>query len=271
MVQSVRRRRKKPLWVAVSGGFDPLHIGHVRMMNEARKLGDKLVVILNNDNWLKDKKGFSFMSEKERKELVEALPSVNKVVITGHRIGDRDRSVVHELEKLRPAVFANGGDREKKNTPEAAACRRLGIRMVFNVGRGGKIQSSSWMIREASRRAARSVRPWGEFYDWDTGNGWHLKTIYVKPKKRLSLQYHNHRSERWVLVAGDATALTIEKGVRTETPLEVGETFVVGRKTPHRLFSKKGGVLVEVAVGRFDEDDIIRLDDDFGRHKKPRR
>lgn len=266
-----RKEGKMPAkvrWVAVSGGFDPLHIGHVRLFEKARKLGDKLVVILNNDNWLKAKKGFAFMPEKERKELIEALPSVDKVFVTEHKKSDTDRSVVQALRKLKPHVFANGGDRKPSGDPipEVIACNEFSIKIVYNVGRGGKVQSSSWMIKDAARHTARSVRPWGEFYGWDAGKKWYVKTLYVKPKKRLSLQYHHHRSERWVLVDGDATAVTIENGVHTETPLKVGETFIVPKGTPHRLMSKKGGILVEVAVGStFNEDDIVRLEDDFGR------
>lgn len=264
----------KVKWVAVSGGFDPLHIGHVRMFEAARKLGDKLVVILNNDDWLKDKKGFTFMSEKERAELIRSFPFVDRVVVTGHKPHDPDRSVVRELRKLKPAVFANGGDRDKKDADSRTSplnadqqfCKTHGIKMPFNVGRGGKVQSSSWMVRDAARAVSRSVRPWGEFYGWDSGKKWYVKTMYVKPGKRLSLQYHHHRSERWVLVEGDATAVTIEKGVRKETPLKIGDTFIVPKGMPHRLTSKRGGILVEVAVGSaFNEDDIVRLEDDHGR------
>jgi cytidyltransferase-like protein len=262
--------KNKERVVAVSGGFDPIHVGHVRMLREARKLGDKLVVILNNDHWLKDKKGFSFMPQKEKVELLKSFSFVDKVVVTDHKPGDGDRSVSRALRKLRPHIFANGGDRGTKNTPEMDVCKQLGITMRFNVGKGGKVQSSSWMINAASRDVRRSVRPWGEFYGWDSGEGWYLKTIYVKPGSRLSLQYHHHRSERWVLVQGDAIAITVEKGIEKKTPLKVGETFIVPKKLPHRLTSKKGGTLVEVAVGKFDEDDIVRLQDDHGRAVKTR-
>jgi len=262
-----KKDSKKSRWVAVSGGFDPLHIGHVRMFKEARKHGDKLVVILNNDHWLKNKKGFAFMPQKERAELIQSFPHVDRVVITDHKPNDPDRSVVRTLRKLKPQVFANGGDRKPNGdpVPEVAVCKELGIQVVYNVGKGGKVQSSSWMIRDASRHVARSVRPWGEFYGWDQGEWWYLKTLYIKPGKRLSLQYHNHRSERWVLVEGDAEAITVENGVEKQTALKIGETFTVGQKTPHRLTSKKGGILVEVAVGKFDENDIVRLQDDHGR------
>lgn len=138
--------KKKKIVVAVSGGFDPLHIGHVRMFEEARKLGDELVVILNNDNWLRTKKGRTFMPEHERKEIIEALRCVDRVVLTGHRPNPEDMSVCAELRALKPDIFANGGDRKHDNTPEASVCQEIGCNMVFNIGHGGKVQSSSWLI-----------------------------------------------------------------------------------------------------------------------------
>ena len=257
--------KRKSRVVAVSGGFDPLHIGHVRMFEAARKLGDKLVVIMNNDHWLRMKKGFTFMPQKERAEIIRHLPFVDKVVFTDHKKGDTDKSVSRTLAKVRPDIFANGGDRFSKNVPEVAVCKKLGIKMVFNVGQGGKVQSSSWMINNSRRPASKTIRPWGEYYGWDEGSEWNLKTIYIKPKKRLSLQYHHHREEWWLLVEGDATA-TVHEGKKILTiPLRKGEVFRVGKKQIHRLSSKKGGVVVEVAYGPFDENDIVRLEDDHGR------
>lgn len=148
-LKSPRKNRK--VVVAVSGGFDPVHVGHVRMFKEAKKLGDELVVILNNDNWLVSKKKHAFMPEKERAEIIAAYSFVDKVVITGHEAGGdyNDpmwRSVCRELEVIRPDIFANGGDRFANNIPEVAVCRKIGCRMVFRVGRGGKVQSSSWLL-----------------------------------------------------------------------------------------------------------------------------
>ncbi|OGG53577.1 hypothetical protein A3C20_00915 [Candidatus Kaiserbacteria bacterium RIFCSPHIGHO2_02_FULL_55_25] len=141
--------KKKSRVVAVSGGFDPLHIGHVRMFKKARSLGDKLVVILNNDNWLRAKKGYAFMPEKERAELLLALPFVDEVYITKHPKNPRDMSVCDALKKVRPGIFCNGGDRKgAKDIPEAVVCKELGIKMVFRVG-GGKVQSSSWLVGAA--------------------------------------------------------------------------------------------------------------------------
>jgi len=131
--------------VAVSGGFDPIHVGHVRMMLEAKKFGDELVVILNNDNWLKRKKGFVFMPENQRKEIIEAIRGVDRVILTSHAEGCVDMSVCDVLREIRPDVFANGGDRFADNIPEAVLARELGIELAFNVGQGGKVQSSSWL------------------------------------------------------------------------------------------------------------------------------
>lgn len=140
--------KNKKIMVAVSGGFDPLHIGHVRLFKEAKRLGDELVVILNNDNWLRRKKGYVFMQEKERKELIEALSFVDRVVLTQHPENSKDISVCADLGRLRPHIFANGGDRKEDNIPEAAICKKIDCKMAFNVGQGGKIQSSSWLMQK---------------------------------------------------------------------------------------------------------------------------
>ncbi|OGE83904.1 MAG: hypothetical protein A3B10_02135 [Candidatus Doudnabacteria bacterium RIFCSPLOWO2_01_FULL_44_21] len=148
---------KKPITVAVSGGFDPIHPGHIRMFKEAKALGDKLIVILNNDNWLIAKKGFKFMGEGERKEVLEAIRYVDEVVLTKHLAGTTDLSVSEALLRVKPDVFANGGDRTKKNIPEVDLCNRLSCRMVYNVGQGGKVQSSSWLVEKAIKNAPRKV------------------------------------------------------------------------------------------------------------------
>jgi cytidyltransferase-like protein len=139
---------KKIITVVVSGGFDPVHIGHVRMFQEARALGDRLVVVLNNDNWLMLKKGFVFMPEAERKEVIEAFRAVDEVVLTKHEAGTTDMSICKALEEIKPDIFANGGDRKLDNIPEVATCEAIGCEMVFNVGRGGKVQSSSDLAKK---------------------------------------------------------------------------------------------------------------------------
>ncbi|MCC6323647.1 adenylyltransferase/cytidyltransferase family protein [Candidatus Nomurabacteria bacterium] len=145
------KKNKKQITVAVSGGFDPIHIGHVRMIKEAKKMAGEngeLVVILNNDNWLRSKKGFVFMPEVERKEIIEHIKWVDKVIITSHKPNTDDISVCKDLCKLKPHIFANGGDRTKKNIPELDAGGEWGMKMVFGVGRGGKVQSSSDLVKK---------------------------------------------------------------------------------------------------------------------------
>lgn len=150
------KKNKKEKIVAVSGGFDPLHIGHIRYMQEAKKLGDKLIVILNNDNWFKIKGKPVFMTDKERKEIIEALECVDEVIISGHKKNTKDISVAKELLKIKPHIFANGGDRKPKDvdipSSEHMVCKKLGIEIVFNVGRGGKIRSSSKLLKEYSKK-----------------------------------------------------------------------------------------------------------------------
>ena len=150
-MKSKSQSKKTKKIVMVSGGFDPVHIGHVRLFREAKKLGDELVVVLNNDNWLRFKKGFAFMLETDRKEIIESLKDVDRVIITTHPENTNDISVCKEIEEIRPHVFANGGDRKHDNIPEYRLCKKLGIKMVFNVGEGGKIRSSSELVRQARK------------------------------------------------------------------------------------------------------------------------
>lgn len=146
--------------VMISGGFDPIHIGHIRYIKEAKKLGDSLVIVLNNDNWLRMKKGKEFMGEIERKEILEAIAGVDKVIISGHVKNTKDKSVCEEIKKLRPHIFANGGDRKPDGdpVPEVAVCTELGIKMVYNVGHGGKIRSSSELVKNYSKHLKKYVK-----------------------------------------------------------------------------------------------------------------
>ena len=151
----MKKAKNKKNLVAVSGGFDPIHVGHVRLFREARALGDELIVILNNDNWLKKKKGTNFMPQRERKELIEGIKGVDKVMLTAHKPNPTDMSVCKELKKIRPDIFAQGGDRDLKNIPpcEIELQKTIGYKVVENVGRGGKVQSSSWLLGKYVKKA----------------------------------------------------------------------------------------------------------------------
>lgn len=149
--------KKKQIIVAVSGGMDPIHIGHIRLFREAKKLGDKLVVILNNDNWLKNKKTHVFMHQNERKEILGAINEIDEVVITSHSRNPKDMSVSKELAKIKPDIFAKGGDRRsEKDVPEAETCRKMGCNMIFNVGPRGNFQYSSWLLANYIRSLNRT-------------------------------------------------------------------------------------------------------------------
>lgn len=144
--------RKKKKVVMVSGGFDPVHIGHVRLFNEAKKLGDELVVVINNDHWLRLKKGYVFMPEHERKEIIEAFEAVDRVVLSSHKKDTKDISIINDLKIIRPHVFAKGGDRNMGNIPEVDICKEIGCEIVCDVGFGGKVQSSSGLVKGVMKK-----------------------------------------------------------------------------------------------------------------------
>ena len=136
--------------IAVSGGFDPIHVGHVRMIQAAAEIGD-VVVIVNTDGWLEQKKGYKFMPFEERAEILSSIKGVVKVVSAK----DDDGTVCSTLAELKEIMnldcFANGGDRKTGNTPEEMLCSEIGVEMLWNVG-GEKIQSSSWLVNDAKNK-----------------------------------------------------------------------------------------------------------------------
>ena len=123
--------------IAVSGYFDPIHVGHLEYLKMAKSLGDILVVIVNNNNQCVLKKGKFFMDEKDRLEIVKAIKYVDEVFLSV----DEDRTVCKSLELIRPNIFANGGDRSTDEVPETLVCKKHDIKMVD--GLGEKIRSSS--------------------------------------------------------------------------------------------------------------------------------
>jgi len=127
--------------VVCSGYFDPLHVGHIECLELAKELGDKLVVIVNNDRQTILKKGYEFMPVKERLKVVESLGIVDEVFESI----DEDCSVCKSLAAVKPNIFAKGGDRNVGNIPENAVCEEFGIKIID--GLGAKIQSSSDLVK----------------------------------------------------------------------------------------------------------------------------
>lgn len=130
--------------ILVSGGFDPLHVGHVFMMKEAAKYG-KLLVAVNSDDWLRRKKGYVFMPNSERMNIIAALKYTWGVV----SFNDDDDTAIDAIKTWKPAYFANGGDRTEKNVPEQEICDDLGVEMLWGIGGEDKPQSSSWLVNNA--------------------------------------------------------------------------------------------------------------------------
>tara|TARA_R110002012_G_scaffold312960_1_gene524175 strand:- start:946 stop:1380 length:435 start_codon:yes stop_codon:yes gene_type:complete len=139
--------------IMVSGGFDPIHIGHVRMIQDAARWGT-VIVAINSDDWLMRKKGYVFMPWEQRAEIIGNIKGVSFVT----DVDDIDGTVCKAIERHCPHAFANGGDRKKDNTPEMDLCQELGIQLLWNVGGGDKPQSSSWLVNRAMEQLNETAK-----------------------------------------------------------------------------------------------------------------
>ena len=186
--------------IIVSGGFDPIHSGHIAYFKAARKLGDKLIVALNSDAWLINKKGRFFMPFKERKIIVENLSSVDSVIdFQDDDIGSAINALV-KIKEMYPddeIAFANGGDRNKENIPEMTVS---GIEFLFSVGGDDKKNSSSWILKKW--QYYQEDRLWGEFYNLFEEEKVKVKELIVHPGKGMSFQRHFKRNEIWMISKG---------------------------------------------------------------------
>jgi cytidyltransferase-like protein len=238
--------------VVTSGYFNPLHVGHIRMLEEARRLGDRLIVIVNNDEQVKLKGSVPFMQEFERYDIIRALKCVDSAMVSI----DTDRTVRESLKAIgKFDIFAKGGDSTFENVPELEVCQAAGAELMIGIG-GGKIQSSSWLLRPAVQK------PWGSYTVHDRGDHHWLKTLTIKPGQATSLQSHKNRREIWICLEGSVTALY---DGRYETMMLPGDCLHIGVGDKHRLSSEIGGKLAEVAIGDPDENDIVRYEDIYGR------
>lgn len=190
--------------VIVTGGFDPLHSGHIEYFKAARALGDILCVGLNSDDWLTRKKGRPFMNFEERKAIVENI----KCVGMAFGFDDENDSAINAIKHIKESfpknsdiIFANGGDRTKENIPEMVFDD---VEFVFGVGGTDKINSSSWILKEW--KAPKTERVWG-YYRVLHEDGQHtkVKELVVNPNSSLSLQRHKFRSEHWIVTEGTAS------------------------------------------------------------------
>ena len=140
--------------VMVSGGFDPVHVGHIRMIREAAKYGD-VIVVANSDEWLYRKKGFNFMDFESRREILDSI----KGVILVDSVDDSDGTVCEAIRRHRPTYFANGGDRGRSNTPEQDVCESIGVELLWGIGGEEKVAASSELVERARKNSAKKDSP----------------------------------------------------------------------------------------------------------------
>jgi len=194
--------------VLVTGGFDPIHSGHLAYFQSAKKLGDRLVVGLNSDEWLTRKKGRPFMPMSERFALVSALSIVDEVVVYNDDDGSSCDAIQLVKQRYPSAdiVFANGGDRTQDNIPEMVIDD---VEFAFGVGGENKMNSSSWILEDWKK--PKTSRAWGYYRVLhEVGSQTKLKELTVNPKTCLSMQRHDQRAEFWFVAEGTATVYTVD-------------------------------------------------------------
>jgi len=189
--------------VLITGGFDPLHSGHIAYFKAAKALGDILVVGVNSDAWLTRKKGAPFMPYMERASIVRNIVGVDFVI----DFNDTDGSAKHAIQMVRSSypqdtiIFANGGDRTATNIPEMDIIDD-NLEFAFGVGGEDKKNSSSWILQEW--KAPKTERQWGYYRVLHEVPGMKVKELTVNPGQSLSMQRHQHRAEYWIISEGSA-------------------------------------------------------------------
>lgn len=187
--------------VLVTGGFDPIHSGHIAYLEAAKKLGDILIVGLNSDEWLARKKGKSFMHIYEREKIVSSLKVVDKVVCYSDA-DDSSKNAITGVRAMYPdatIIFANGGDRTVNNIPEMDV-KDDNLIFKFGVGGENKANSSSWILQEW--KAPKVERTWGYYRVLHEVPGTKVKELTINPGQKLSMQRHKHRAEYWHVTEG---------------------------------------------------------------------
>ena len=242
--------------VLVTGGFDPLHSGHIEYFKAAKQLGNLLIVGINSDAWLTRKKSQSFMPAKERRAIIENLYQVHKVI----EFNDDDNTAIDAIRKVKEiypratVVFANGGDRTRDNIPEMVFDD---VDFVFGVGGTDKANSSSWILD--NWKSPKTQRPWGYYRVLYEADGTKVKELTVDPGQKLSMQRHKHRSEFWFVTEGTATVKWDEFG---HTKILKHNSDFIYNEEWHQLINDTNQPLkiIEIQYGdQCSEDDIERI------------
>ena len=253
--------------VLVTGGFDPLHSGHIAYFKAARELGDHLVVGVNSDKWLTRKKSRPFMPFEERCAIIKELACVDEVI----GFNDDDDSACNAIMQVLSTkgsswsvIFANGGDRINTNTPEYKVYgEHADVEFKFKVGGSNKANSSSWILDEW--KTQKTERDWGYWrvLDHKPEKGYKVKELVIYPGKSLSDQKHFERSEEWNVLEGTVKMDTEWNNVQSSITLESeSRTFSIGKEVWHKA-SNPGTVnthILEVQWGNCYEEDIERRD-----------
>ena len=248
--------------VVVSGGFDPIHSGHIEYFKAAKLLGDKLIVAVNSDQWLINKKSKFFMSFSERANIISNLSMVDQVIDFED---DEDGSCALALEKIKDLypddeiIFCNGGDRKEGNIPEMEV---KNITFEFGVGGNNKINSSSEILKDWNFDSEERV--WGKFYNLFTDNRLKLKELIVAPGKGMSFQRHFKRNEIWFVskCACEVNFSTSSPDHTNTKKLSTEEVFHVKVGDWHQIINPYDDPchIIEIQYGdATSEDDIERL------------
>lgn len=248
--------------VLVTGGFDPLHSGHISLFEEAKKLGDHLIVGVNSDDWLTRKKGRPFMNLNERLSVIKSIKSVTGTV----RFNDDDDTAIDAIRKVRlnypsdTIIFANGGDRTADNIPEMSI-NDADVKFVFGVGGQTKMNSSSWLLD--SWKHPKTDRDWGYYRVLYEVPGAKVKELTVNPGQSLSMQKHSKRNEFWLVTNGmcDVRSMLPNGYMLPITLLKEHSTYRVSRGDWHQLTNpyEIPCKIVEIQYGEeCTEEDIIR-------------
>jgi len=246
----------------ISGGFDPLHSGHLSYIESASLLGDKLIVCLNSDNWLIKKKSKFFMPFSERQLILKALKFVDEVI---EFEDDHQGSCINGLIDIKrkypndQIIFCNGGDRSKDNIPEMAI---QGIDFKFSIGGDDKINSSSWILKEWNLESEDRI--WGKFFNLHHDDNVKVKELIVYPKKEMSFQRHFFRNEIWLVSKGSCTVRFSEKKPinSEEIKLNQHDYLIVNKENWHQIINPNDIPchIVEIQYGeKTEESDIERF------------
>jgi cytidyltransferase-like protein len=249
--------------IIVSGGFDPIHSGHIAYFKSARSLGDKLVVALNSDQWLINKKGKFFMPFNERKAIIENFADVDKVIsFEDDDLGSATNALI-KVKEMFPEddiAFANGGDRNKGNIPEMSV---EGVEFIFSVGGDDKKNSSSWILKKW--QYYHEDRIWGSFYNLFEGEGVKVKELIVDPGKGMSFQKHFKRHEIWLVSQGSCVVNYSKDSPenRENVTLNKFDKYIVPLGEWHQITNPFNETcrIIEIQYGEeVVEDDIERID-----------